>query len=116
MCEWSCDVFCPLSLSLSTTTLLLQMHLDGWESVQVQIREKKKWKKYPCAVRGNSFVQFKDNKVCTHTHTHTHTVLSIYIHTQCTHEVARLPVTELDVFVGMERTVRTDNKNPLPTK
>ena len=41
------------------------MHLDGWESVQVHVREKRRWKKYPCAVRGKSFVQFKDNKVCT---------------------------------------------------
>ena len=39
------------------------MQLDGWESVQVHVREKKKWKKYPCAVRGKSFVQFKDAKV-----------------------------------------------------
>ena len=36
----------------------------GWETVQVHVREKRKWRKYPCAVRGNSFVQFKDNKVC----------------------------------------------------
>ena len=43
--------------------LSFQMHQDGWESVQVHVREKKKWKRYPCAVRGKSFVQFKDNKV-----------------------------------------------------
>ena len=120
------------------------MHLDGWESVQVHVREKRRWKKYPCAVRGKSFVQFKDNKVCTtqtptiplsiylsisiersiylpiyylplslsraHTHTHTHT------HAQCINEVARLPVTEMDVFAGMEKAVRTDHRNPMPTR
>ena len=40
-----------------------QMQHDGWETVNVYVKEKKKWKKYPCAVRGNSFVQFKDNNV-----------------------------------------------------
>jgi hypothetical protein len=68
----------------------------GWETVQVHVREKRKWRKYPCAVRGNSFVQFKDNK--------------------CTSEVTRLAATELDVFAGMERSVRTDHKNPMPTR
>ena len=29
-----------------------QMQHDGWETVNVHVREKKKWKKYPCAVRG----------------------------------------------------------------
>ncbi|CAI8051664.1 Arf-GAP with Rho-GAP domain, ANK repeat and PH domain-containing protein 1 [Geodia barretti] len=72
------------------------MHQDGWESVQVHVREKKKWKRYPCAVRGKSFVQFKDNK--------------------CTNEVVRLAVSELDVFAGMEKAVRTDHKNPMPTR
>ena len=43
--------------------MLSQMQHDGWETVNVHVREKKKWKKYPCAVRGDSFVQFKDNKV-----------------------------------------------------
>ena len=36
---------------------------DTWQSVQVQVREKKKWRKYPCAVRGKDFIQYKDNKV-----------------------------------------------------
>ncbi len=33
------------------------------ETVIVQVREKKRWKKYPCTVRNDSFVQFKDSKV-----------------------------------------------------
>ena len=31
--------------------------------VVVYIREKKKWRKYPCTVRNNCFIQFKDAKV-----------------------------------------------------
>ena len=112
----------------------------GWETVQVHVREKRKWRKYPCTVRGNSFVQFKDNKVCgwwyhsclqvygccderdqrlqhtrTHTHAHTHTHTHTHTH-QCTSEVTRLAATELDVFAGMERSVRIDHKNPMPTR
>ena len=136
------------------------MQRDGWETVQVHVREKRKWKRYPCAVRANSFIQFKDNKVCvkslfvnycgrglytcvqnprlvrvsfdfthahahnTHTHTHTrtrtrtrtHTRTHTHTHTQCINEVARLALTELDVFAGMERSIRTDHKNPMPTR
>jgi len=33
------------------------------ESVNLHVREKKRWKKYFCAVRGGHFIQFKDSKV-----------------------------------------------------
>ena len=32
--------------------------------VSLHVREKKKWRKYPCTVRNNHFIQFKDVKVC----------------------------------------------------
>ena len=40
-----------------------QMDQDSWECVPIYVREKKKWKKYPCAIRGNNFIQFKDLRV-----------------------------------------------------
>ena len=61
-------------------SLTMQMHLDGWETVQVHVREKRKWKKYPCAVRGNNFVQFRDNKVYIHV---LHLSLKQLPHTLC---------------------------------
>lgn len=39
------------------------MLLSG-ETVLLHVKEKKKWKKYPCCLRDNQFVQFKDPKVC----------------------------------------------------
>ena len=66
----------------------LQMHLDSWDPVQVHVREKRKWKKYPCAIRGNSFVQFKDSKVWTHSHSHPHSHSHTHTHTHShTHSV-----------------------------
>ena len=48
-------------------------------------------------------------------HTHTHT-LSLFLSLQCTHELNRIPVTDFDVFAGMEASVKTDHKNPMPTR
>lgn len=31
--------------------------------VVLHVREKKKWRKYPCTVRNGCFIQFKDAKV-----------------------------------------------------
>ena len=37
--------------------------LGKGDAVQLHVREKKRWKKYPCCVRDTFFIQFKDPKV-----------------------------------------------------
>ena len=38
--------------------------LSNGQTVMLHVKEKKKWKKYPCCLRDNQFVQYKDSKVC----------------------------------------------------
>ena len=51
-------------LLLHVYALITQIdYVKEVEPVMLQIREKKKWKKYPCTVRNDCFIQFKDSKV-----------------------------------------------------
>ena len=36
---------------------------DSSEAVTINLREKKRWRKYPCAVKSNHFVIYRDTKV-----------------------------------------------------
>ena len=47
-------------LSLSSS---IQIDTVGESCVNLQVRERKKWKKYPCAVKAGHFVQYRDPKV-----------------------------------------------------
>lgn len=85
----------------------------------LQIREKKKWKKYPCTVRNDCFIQFKDPKV-SHIQllTNQYTALMwshVFWSLQCHHEHFKLGVQDFDVFAGIEGS-KIDVKNPLPTR
>ena len=54
---------------LFSAVFLLQMSESG-EAVMVNLREKRRWRKYPCVVKSNHFVIYRDSKVvvsCTGT-------------------------------------------------
>ena len=63
--------------------------------VQLHVQEKKKWRKCPCSVKHNSFIIYKDNK--------------------CQVEMARVPLSDANIFCGIERK-KIDVRNALPTK
>ncbi|XP_019855674.1 PREDICTED: arf-GAP with Rho-GAP domain, ANK repeat and PH domain-containing protein 1-like isoform X1 [Amphimedon queenslandica] len=65
------------------------------QTVSIHVQEKKKWRKCPCRVRDNMFLIYKDAKAHN--------------------ELARLALSDLDVFVGIEQK-RIDVRNPLPTR
>jgi hypothetical protein len=65
------------------------------QCINLHIQEKRKWKRYPCKVKDRSFIIYKDSK--------------------CHNELSHIPISELDVFVGIERK-NIDVRNPLPTK
>ena len=49
---------------------LLQMS-ESPEAIMVNLREKKRWRKYPCVVKSSHFVIYRDSKVgrpCMDTH------------------------------------------------
>ena len=91
--------------------------------VTVHVREKKKWRKYPCTVRNNSFIQFKDAKVPliisfvdkkANYKTVIH-LLCVVLLLQCHNEYFKVAVSDLDIFAGIERN-KIDVKNPMPTR
>lgn len=92
-------------------------------SVQLHVREKKKWKKYPCCIRDNQFIQFKDPKVSLEpvvvvaaaADADAEIVCKHFTLLQCHHELYKLGVNEFDIFVGIQQS-RIDVKNPMPTR
>lgn len=89
--------------------------------VVLHVREKKKWRKYPCTVRNNCFIQFKDAKVVYpgpslfHKQKKVIDVLCVVFLLQCHNEFFKVGVNDLDIFAGIERN-KIDVKNPMPTR
>ena len=60
-CTFVCVCVCEVHIRLKML-FFLQMS-DSGEAVMVNLRERKRWRKYPCAVKSNHFVIYRDSKV-----------------------------------------------------
>ena len=84
---------------------------ESSEAVTVNLREKKRWRKYPCVVKSNHFVIYRDAKVGQPCTGRAHKDIQCLFPLQLNHEMSRTCVHDFDMFFG----TMSDVKNPAPT-
>ena len=82
--------------------------MESNEAVMVNVREKKRWRKYPCAIKSNHFLIYRDSKVGHKMNARNNLCL---LFCQLNHEITRTSVHDFDMFFG----TMSDVKNPAPT-